>query len=387
MGYNGDSNTYKVKFSWNSGTDESTPKAGLTNALKIVTSDTGKDIMTINSLENGYRLSAGKGNVEHETEWIINLPDLPDNESYSWTVQTIDAAFSGSEFAESKELDVDLVKLGDSNGDFDVTVLDLVTDVDYILGNDPNPFVFEAADVNNDESINVLDITATVDIILNPDTTNSRATAGSVNYYPSSAVGSAFFTWEGNELYVESEHNIGGIQLSFDTDFEYQLSSDLISVESLDFADGNSRSLMLYSFNNTIIANSKTKLLTKTGNSISIYEDKIIVGTINGEKLNGFLKSTDIENQEFELFNLYPNPSDGLVNLEYFLPTQMDVVNLNIYDMQGRLVWSQELGKSSGIISNQLNLNKLSLGNYILSMQAYKKGKLKHVANKRLILK
>jgi len=387
LGYNGDSNTYKVKFSWNSGTDESTPKAGLTNALKIVTSDTGKDIMTINSLENGYRLSAGKGNVEHETEWIINLPDLPDNESYSWTVQTIDAAFSGSEFAESKELDVDLVKLGDSNGDFDVTVLDLVTDVDYILGNDPNPFVFEAADVNNDESINVLDITATVDIILNPDTTNSRATAGSVNYYPSSAVGSAFFTWEGNELYVESEHNIGGIQLSFDTDFEYQLSSDLISVESLDFADGNSRSLMLYSFNNTIIANSKTKLLTKTGNSTSIYEDKIIVGTINGEKLNGFLKSTDIENQEFELFNLYPNPSDGLVNLEYFLPTQMDVVNLNIYDMQGRLVWSQELGKSSGIISNQLNLNKLSLGNYILSMQAYKKGKLKHVANKRLILK
>ena len=65
----------------------------------------------------------------------------------------------------------------------------------------------------------------------------------------------------------------------------------------------------------------------------------------------------------------------------------MDVVNLNIYDMQGRLVWSQELGKSSGIISNQLNLNKLSLGNYILSMQAYEKGKLKHVANKRLILK
>jgi hypothetical protein len=343
--------------------------------------------MTINSLENGYRLSAGKGNVEHETEWIINLPDLPDNESYSWTVQTIDAAFSGSEFAESKELDVDLVKLGDSNGDFDVTVLDLVTDVDYILGNAPSPFVFEAADVNNDESINVLDITATVDIILNPDTTNSRSTIGSVNYYPSSAVGSAFFTWEGNELYVESEHNIGGIQLSFDTDFEYQLSSDLISVESLDFADGNSRSLMLYSFNNTIIANSKTKLLTKTGNSTSIHEDKIIVGTINGEKLNGFLKSTDIENQEFELFNLYPNPSDGLVNLEYFLPTQMDVVNLNIYDMQGRLVWSQELGRSSGIISNQLNLNKLSLGNYILSMHAYEKGKLKHVANKRLILK
>ena len=387
LGYNGDSNTYKVKFSWDSGSDESTPKEGLTNALKIVTSDGGEDIMTINSLDNGYRLSAGKGNVEHETQWIVNLPDLPDNETYSWTVQTIDAAFSGSELATSKELDLDLIKLGDSNGDFVVKIDDLLTDIDYILGRDPSPFVFEAADVNNDESIDVLDITATVDIILNPNNDSSRGASSSMNYYPSSVVGSAFFTWEGNELYVESEYNIGGIQLSFDTDFEYQLSSDLTSVESLDFTADNSRSLMLYSFNNTIIANSKTKLLTRIGNSKGIYEDKIIVGTINGEKLNGFLKLNDIENQEFELFNLYPNPSDGLINLEYYLPTEMDIVNVNIYDMQGRLVWSQELGKSSGIITNQLNLNKLSLGNYILRMNAYNNGELKHISNKRLILK
>ena len=387
LGYNGDSNTYEVKFSWDSGDDESTPKEGLTSALKIVSSDGDEDIMTINSLDNGYRLSAGKGNVEHSTEWIINLPDLPDNKSYSWTVQTIDAAFSGSELAPVQQLDVDLIKLGDSNGDFEVTVLDLVTDVDYILGNVPNKFVFEAADVNNDEAINVLDITATVDIILNPVSTRSTGTSGILDYYPSSAIGSAFFTWEGNDLYVESEYNIGGIQLSFDTDFEYELSSDLTSVEPLDFTTDNYRSLMLYSFNNTIIANSKTKLLTRIDNSKDVYEDKIVVGTINGEKLNGFLKSSDIENQEFELFNLYPNPSDGLVNLEYFLPTEMDVVDMHIYDIQGRLVWSQKLGNSSGIITNQLNLNRLSLGNYILSMHAYKNGTLKHVANKRLILK
>jgi len=188
-------------------------------------------------------------------------------------------------------------------------------------------------------------------------------------------------------LYVEYEYNIGGIQLSLDTDFEYQLSGDLTSVESLDFITDNSRSLMLYSFNNTIIANSKTKLLTRIDNSKGVNEDNIIVGTINGERLNGFLKSSDMENQEFELFSLYPNPSDGLINLEYYLPTEMDLVNIHIYDIQGRLVWSQELGKSSGIISNQLNLNRLSLGNYILSMHAYKNGTLKHVANKRLILK
>ena len=391
LGYNGDSNTYQVKFSWAGATDESTPTEGLTYALKIGTTDQGDEIMSIKSLDNGYRISAGKGNVEHETSWIINLPDLPDNESYSWTVQSIDAAFSGSPLAESQTLDVDLIKLGDSDGNFVVDVLDLVTDVDYILGYDPSPFVFEAADVNNDETINVLDITATVDIILNPEDDNdgetTRNSSGGMNYYSSSSIGNAIFSWEGNDLFVESEFNVGGVQLTFDTDFEYVLSENLSAVQNLEFIKDDSKTLMLYSFDNTTIANSKTKLLTRIDSSKDLYKDQIIVGTVNGEKLNGLLRSSELESNEFNLLNLYPNPSSGTVNVEYYLPYQMDVVNVKIYDIQGRLVWTQELESTSGNIKNQLQLYSLRLGNYILSMNAYKDGILKHISHKRLILK
>ena len=391
LGYNGDSNTYQVKFSWTGATDESTPTEGLSYALKIGTSDQGDEIMSIKSLDNGYRISAGKGNVEHETSWIINLPDLPDNESYSWTVQSIDAAFSGSPLAESQTLDVDLIKLGDSDGNFVVDVLDLVTDVDYILGYDPSPFVFEAADVNNDETINVLDITATVDIILNPEDDNdgetTRNSSGGMNYYSSSSIGNAIFSWEGDDLFVESEFNVGGVQLTFDTDFEYVLSENLSAVQNLEFIKDDSKTLMLYSFDNTTIANSKTKLLTRIDSSKDLYKDQIIVGTVNGEKLNGLLRSSELESNEFNLLNLYPNPSSGTVNVEYYLPYQMDVVNVKIYDIQGRLVWTQELESTSGNIKNQLQLYSLRLGNYILSMNAYKDGILKHISHKRLILK
>jgi hypothetical protein len=359
--------------------------------LKIGTTDQGDEIMSIKSLDNGYRISAGKGNVEHETSWIINLPDLPDNESYSWTVQSIDAAFSGSPLAESQTLDVDLIKLGDSDGNFVVDVLDLVTDVDYILGYDPSPFVFEAADVNNDETINVLDITATVDIILNPEDDNdgetTRNSSGGMNYYSSSSIGNAIFSWEGNDLFVESEFNVGGVQLTFDTDFEYVLSENLSAVQNLEFIKDDSKTLMLYSFDNTTIANSKTKLLTRIDSSKDLYKDQIIVGTVNGEKLNGLLRSSELESNEFNLLNLYPNPSSGTVNVEYYLPYQMDVVNVKIYDIQGRLVWTQELESTSGNIKNQLQLYSLRLGNYILSMNAYKDGILKHISHKRLILK
>ena len=98
LGYDNVLDTYKVKFTWEASTDDYTSQNGLTYALKVGTSEGADDIMKINSLTNGYRLSAGKGNVEHRKEWVLNLPD----DDYFWSVQAIDAAFSGSELSETK---------------------------------------------------------------------------------------------------------------------------------------------------------------------------------------------------------------------------------------------------------------------------------------------
>jgi len=56
---------------------------------------------------------------------------------------------------------------GDANGDGKVTITDAVAIVDYILGNAPDDFVFEAADVNEDGEVNITDAVGVVDIILN----------------------------------------------------------------------------------------------------------------------------------------------------------------------------------------------------------------------------
>jgi hypothetical protein len=100
LSYDNELETYKVKFTWEASTDDYTSQNGLTYALKVGTSDGDDDIMKINSLTNGYRLSAGKGNVEHKKEWVLNLP----NNDYFWSVQAIDAAFSGSELSETKTI-------------------------------------------------------------------------------------------------------------------------------------------------------------------------------------------------------------------------------------------------------------------------------------------
>ena len=56
--------------------------------------------------------------------------------------------------------------LGDCNGDGDVTVVDVMLAVDYILDDGRTSLVFMNSDINLDENITVVDVMAIVDIIL-----------------------------------------------------------------------------------------------------------------------------------------------------------------------------------------------------------------------------
>ena len=56
--------------------------------------------------------------------------------------------------------------LGDANCNGIVDVLDVITMINYILENEPNPFCFENADTNFDGHVDVLDAIATINIIL-----------------------------------------------------------------------------------------------------------------------------------------------------------------------------------------------------------------------------
>ncbi len=55
---------------------------------------------------------------------------------------------------------------GDANCDGIVNIMDVVTTVNFIMGNNPQPFCFENADVNSDGYVNIMDVVGTVNIIL-----------------------------------------------------------------------------------------------------------------------------------------------------------------------------------------------------------------------------
>jgi subtilisin family serine protease len=320
--------------------------------------------------------------------------EVVEGQTYFYKYKILRTSFEETDYSNAVSSAPLTSTLGDSNGDFEVDVLDLVQNVDYIVGNNPEPFIFVAGDVNADELINILDIVGTVDIIINGDTSSSSSsTSNEINFYPSNPVGDANFTWEGNDLYVESNFDIGGIQLAFNTDFDYILSEELPSIERLDYTQEDSKILMLYSFNNTVIASSKTKILTRLDASQEFDIEQAVVGTTSGAKLNAVLNSgvlstidAPFQNKNLQFLNLYPNPAEGLVHLEYYLPNQMDQVVAKVYDLLGRLVHIQVLENREGISKTPMELSRLKTGNYIVLITANKGGSIKNIANKKLII-
>ena len=90
-----------VVFTWDEGSDGETPMESLTYnlSLKDVTHDRwiihpGSETGSEN---NGRRMIAGMGNAYLNHTWMIH--DLPEGR-YAWSVQTVDAAYSGSAFGE-----------------------------------------------------------------------------------------------------------------------------------------------------------------------------------------------------------------------------------------------------------------------------------------------
>ena len=319
--------------------------------------------------------------------------DVVEGQTYFYKYNILRTSFETTDYSSVVSTAPLTSTLGDSNGDFAVDVLDLVHDVDYILGNNPEPFIFVAGDVNADNTINVLDIVGTVDIILNGDGGDSSSGSLDINFYPSAPIGYADFSWDGNDLYVESMHNVGGLQLAFESDFEYVL-HDLPGIERLDYTQDGSKVLMLYSFNNTSIASTKTKLLTRIDNTKDIDINLAVAGTTTGAKLTPRFKDSELEaiespfqSSNLEFLSMYPNPSSGEVTMKYYLPEQMDGVVAKVYDMLGRLVHIELLENKEGASESQMQLNTLQKGNYIVLISADKDGGTKHIANKILIIK
>ena len=97
--------------------------------------------------------------------------------------------------------------LGDANGSGKVDVADVITTVNYASGQEPKPFLFEAADINKDLQIDILDVVGIIRTILNPNADAS-----------SMAMATATYTVENGIVYVDSPVDLAGVQIQIATE-------------------------------------------------------------------------------------------------------------------------------------------------------------------------
>ena len=116
-------------------------------------------------VSNGWNTS----NVGNSLFMFSNCLNLVGGMGTTYDASHVDAAYAHIDGGTSNPgylTEKPAGKPGDANGDGKVDVNDVTTVINYILGKNPSPFIFENADVNGDGEVNVMDVTLIINIIL-----------------------------------------------------------------------------------------------------------------------------------------------------------------------------------------------------------------------------
>jgi len=235
---------------------------------------------------------------------------------------------------------------GDANGDLVVNILDVVAIVNYVLEEDPQPFLLEAADVNADGEVNVLDIVATVNIILGvgPAKEISAQLVADVESGNREIAGELWETTDGS-LHVHSAVPLGGVQLLL-TGAEagkchVVAGPGAAGMEIAQSQVDDDLVVVLYSLGGGVIGAGEQQLMRIEGGS-DVRCEKATGSDPMGREVRlatvGSVRRAIP--QRFELSSVYPNPFNSSVCIEYGLPHVANVC-VEVYNVLGQQIWRE----------------------------------------------
>jgi hypothetical protein len=383
---------FELVITWSGAVDtaadgKQTPAEGLTYSVRIGTTPGGEEILASGADLEGVKVAADKGNAENNLSWKLNVPQG----DYYVSVQSIDASFIGSTFSpEQKYTVTSAFKLGDSNGDDGVNILDLTTNLDYILGNDPKVFVQEVADVNNDGKIDVTDISAIVNLILNGEggvANGSNYDPYDWDYFSDKPVGDAALVHTNDRIYLENDKPVTSLQFSMDATVEYELSEALDQMTVVSFVEDGKRTFLIYSYNNQPI----NELTSVIFDYIDVNENDdfeivdLRAGTNDGLVLNLKYSDESFFDSLDDSIKMYPNPVITNLNLLTDVTKDVERLDISIYNVLGVSVYDTSIDSMGRL--NDLDVSMLSSGVYTVQVRMLTKDNEEIVSTHKLIKK
>ncbi|MEI8142414.1 MAG: FG-GAP-like repeat-containing protein [Chitinophagia bacterium] len=179
---------FLVQFNWEKATDDKTPKDGLTYAISIGTKPGLSDVIDPNAdLITGIRKSPDAGNAGTNTSITLLL----DQGTFYWSVQSIDASNTGSNFSDNRTIQISSNRtLTERSAPSNILLNGDSTATFVIKQNDQDGFKYKVtakhADVAATVKFSIVsDATVTSDVIFKLDTVtnnlllNAKPTAAS----------------------------------------------------------------------------------------------------------------------------------------------------------------------------------------------------------------
>lgn len=103
---NSEKKGFGIILNWDPASDDHTPVQSLTYNIRIGSTPGGTDIISPMADSDGYRFVVGMGNTWLNTSW--QLDSLPVG-TYYWSVQAIDDAYIGGEWAAEESFDINVL--------------------------------------------------------------------------------------------------------------------------------------------------------------------------------------------------------------------------------------------------------------------------------------
>jgi hypothetical protein len=318
-GFTGTAGLGKVDLNWNNEHNDITDAIGY-NVYRytMVNDSTASDTIKINKTIIDV-------DSIHYTDY-----DVVPGKTYYYRYKTLSSALKEYDVSNTIAITPLTATKGDANGSMNVNISDVVTTVGYVIGNNPKPFIFDAADVNSDKTIDILDVIGIINIVLN---SNSNAKDMAIE-------SSATYTVENGTLYVETPVAISGLQVKLNVPEDSQITPDeeLNDFEkSSVWLNKNEYMMLVYNMNGGKLSAGKHALL-HIGNAT--IED-LLMSDSRGVSILAINKNaTGIKTPEALQFeHPYPNPFSTQLTVPYIIGKDgKSNVEINFCDISGRII-------------------------------------------------
>jgi hypothetical protein len=230
---------------------------------------------------------------------------------------------------------VELTGIGDVNLDGNVNILDVLTTVDYILGENPQPFELGQADINGDGFIDISDVMAINALILGLRTECDDVTA--------------VYEVVDGALIIESEIALAGYQFS--------LSAEPVSIHLPGFSSmgrwiNGEYLLLLFNLNGE-----KEAGLYSVLDLGEASVNDVVMATREGCKVRSIEGTVSVASFDENSYSVYPVPAHTQVTV-----AGPGITTIEVYNMMGQKVMTvNEINGDTTVV----NVSTLAKGSYL----------------------